>query len=122
MLQSMSRAHKQAKLMAIICISAFVVLNAVFYFLLSDMYFESHRQVLPGKGSVSTFSPAEMTAVRIAFAEFSGVIAITAFCAGVWTRVTAHLLTTLLGVLTLVACYSSFTHDVTNVLGVTLLL
>jgi len=121
MLGAMSSGREQTKVMAIICIVAFVVLNAAFYFL-SAMYFDSHRQVLPGKGSVPTFSPAEMTAVRIAFAEFTGVIAIATFCAGIWVRATSHVLTTLLGVLTLVACYSSFTHDVTNVLGVTLLI
>ena len=120
MLGSMSSGHEQTKRMAIICIGAFVALNAAFYFL-SDSYFDSHRQILPGKGSVPTFSLAEMTAVRISFAVFAGAIAVAAFCAGVWTRVT-HVLTTLLGAITLVAGYAAFTHGLTDVLGVTLLI
>jgi len=120
MLGSMSSSHEQTKRMAIICIGAFVALNAAFYFL-SDSYFDSHRQILPGKGSVPTFSLAEMTAVRISFAVFAAAIAMAAFFAGIWTRATAHVLTALLGAITLVASYSSFSHDLTQVLGVTLL-
>src|SRR6185369_14272535 len=96
MLGSMSSSHEQTKRMAIICIGAFVALNAAFYFL-SDSYFDSHRQILPGKGSVPTFSLAEMTAVRISFAVFAAAIAMAAFFAGIWTQATAHLLTALLG-------------------------
>ncbi len=117
----MSTGHEQAKRIAILCIVAFVAANVVFY-VLSNSYFDSHRQILPGKGSVPTFSPEEMTAVRIAFAVFAGVTAAAAFLAGSWTRSTAHLLTALLGAATLVASYGSFTHDLTKVLGVTLLI
>jgi len=121
MLGPMSTGHEQAKRMAIICIPAFIALNAAFYFL-SDSYFDSHRQVLPGKGSVPTFSPEEMRAVCIWFAAFAGAVAIAAFFGGIWARVTSHVLTALLGAITLVASYGSFSHDLTKVLGVTLLI
>src|SRR5512143_3175053 len=119
MLLTMSSAHEQTKRIAILCIVAFVAANVVFY-VLSNSYFDSHRQILPGKGSVPTFSPEEMTAVRIWFAVFAGATSVAAFCAGIWTRATSHVLTTLLGAITLVASYGSFTHDLTKVLGVTL--
>ncbi len=117
----MSVAHEQTKRIAILCIVAFVATNVVFYWL-SHNYFEPHLQVLLGKGSVPTVSPEEVTAVRLSFAVFAGAGAGAAFLAGIWTRVTAHLLTALLGVLTLVASYGSFSHDLTKVLGVTLLI
>jgi hypothetical protein len=122
MLGPMSTGHEQTKRIAILCIIAFVAANAVFYFL-SDSYFASHRQVVPGKGSVPAFSPEQVTAVRTWFGVFTGTVAVAAFLAGVWTRVTAHLLTALLGALTLTACAGAFFHtELTKVLGATLLI
>ena len=117
----MSSAHEQTKRIAILCVVAFVAANAAFY-VLSKSYFDSHRQVLPGKGSVPTFSPEEMTAVRSWFAVFAGVTSVAAFFAGIWARVTSHVLTALLGAIALVLSYLSFTYGLTNVLGVALLI
>jgi len=121
MLGPMSTGLEQTKRMAIICIGAFVALNAAFYFL-SDSYFDSHRQVLPGKGSVPTFSPAEMTAVRISFAVFVGVTSVATFFAGIRARVTSHVLTTVLGAIAFGFSYLSFSFGLTKVLGVTILI
>lgn len=120
MLRAMSTDNEQNKGVAIICVVAFLAANAAFYFL-SDSYFDSHRQIVVGKGSVPTFSPDEMTAVRISFAVFAGVIAVTSFFAGIRARLTGHLLPLLLGAIHLVASVASFNHGL-KVLGVTLLL
>ena len=116
----MSGPHEQTKRIAILCAVAFLAANVVFYFL-SDSYFDSHRQIIPGKGSVPTFSPEAMTSVRIAFAGFAGVVALAAFFAGIRARLTAHLLMPVLGALTLTASVASFAHtEMTMVLGTTL--
>jgi len=110
MLGPMSGPHQRIKRIASLCAGAFGAVNGVFN-RLSNSYFDSTRPI----------SPEALMSVRISFAVFAGAIAVAAFCAGVWTRVT-HVLTTLLGAITLVAGYAAFTHGLTDVLGVTLLI
>ncbi len=121
MLSAMPTAHgEQTKRMAILCVGAFVVLNAAFY-VLSGSYFDSHRELVPGLGSVSTFSPDQMTHVRITFAVFSGVVAAFGFAAGLAPRRIGHLIPVLLGAIHLAACIAAFSKHAPAVLGMTLL-
>jgi hypothetical protein len=116
MLGAMSNAQEQTKRMAILCASAFLALNAAFY-VLSDSYFDSHRQLVAGV-SVPSYSPEQITHVRTMFAVFSGVVAACGFAAGIWTRVTGHLVPLLLGACYLVSSISLFRSDAPGVLWV----
>ena len=116
----MSTAHEQTQRTAIICAGAFVALNAVFY-VLSGSYFDSHRQVVPGVGSMPAYSPEQMTHVRMTFAMFSGVVAVFGFAAGIRARAIGHLIPLLLGAAHLVAGVVAFSHEAPAVLGTTLL-
>lgn len=118
MLVAMSTAHEQNKRIAILCAGAFVALNAVFYFL-SGSYFDSHRELVGGV-SVPSYSPERMMQVRTTFAVFSGVIAASSFAAGIWPRVTGHLIALLLGLGHLGGGVLAFTRDATLVVDVTL--
>ena len=115
----MSTDHGQTTRKAIICITALGALNAVFYFL-SASYFDSHRQIVGGV-SVPSYSPEQMTQVRMNFAVFSGVVAAFALAGWIWARRVGHLLPVLLGAFALVAGIGAFRHDAPTVLWVTLL-
>jgi len=116
----MSTAQEQTKYMAILCASAFLVLNAGFY-VLSGGYFETHKEIVTGVGSVSSYSPAQMMQVRIAFAELTGIVAVFGFVASLRARVMGHLIPMLLGATHLVAGVAAFWHGAPGVLGMTLL-
>lgn len=115
----MPTAREQATRMAIICAAAFFVSNAAFY-VLSIGYFDSHREIVAGVGSVLSYSPAEMMHVRTTFAVFSGVVAVFGFLAGIWPRVVGHLIPLLLSAFHLAAGVAAFSHNLPSVLGVTL--
>ncbi len=115
----MSTAPQPALRIAILCVAAFLGLNAVF-FLLSGSYFEGHRELVAGVSQPS-YSPTQMTHVRVTFAVFSGVIAAFAFLAGLLPRVLGHLIPVLLGAVDLVASGFAFAHELPGVLGMTLL-
>jgi hypothetical protein len=115
----MPTAHGQTKYMAIICAGAFVALNAAFYFL-SGGYFDSHREIAAGV-SVPSYSPEQMTHVRMTFAVLSGVMGASCFFAWLRAHEIGHLIPTLLGAVHLVAAASAFSHGTTKVLGMTLL-
>lgn len=115
----MSTALESIKRMAILGTGPFIVLNVVFY-VLSGSYFDSHRQIVPGLGSVPSYSPEQMTHVRMTFAAFSGIVAVAGFFAGIRPRLTGHLLALLLGALHLLAGVAAFWHEL-RVLGMTLI-
>jgi len=115
----MSTAHEPTRRIAILCVAAFLGLNVVFY-VLSGSYFDSHRELIAGVSQPS-FSPEQMTHVRVTFAVFSGVIAGFAFLAGLSPRVIGHAIPVLLGAVYLVASVSAFAHELPAVLGMTLL-
>jgi hypothetical protein len=117
----MSTAPGQTKYMAILCTGAFLVLNAGFY-VLSAGYFETHKEIVAGVGSMSSYSPAQMMQVRIAFAAFTGIVAAFGFIASLQARVMGHLIPVLLGVAHLVGSVAAFQHGAPSVLGMTLLL
>lgn len=119
MLAAMSTAHEPTKHIAILCGAAFLGLNVVF-FLLSNSYFDSHRELVAGVSQPS-YSPAQMAHVRVTFAVFSGVVAAFGFVAGLRPRVVGHLIPLLLGAVDLVASFAAFGHAAPAVLGMTLL-
>jgi hypothetical protein len=116
----MPTAPEPLKRMAIICVVAFVVANVAFYFM-SASYFDSHRQVVPGLGSMPSYSPAEMSHVRTMFAVFTGVVAAFGFAASLRGRLVGHVLPVLFGVAHLVGCVAAFIGNAPAVLGMTLL-
>jgi hypothetical protein len=120
MLWAMSTAPAPIPRIAILTVGAFVALNVAFYFL-SGSYFESHREIVAGVGSMPSYSPAQMTHVRLTFALFSGIVAVWGFAAAVWPRVVGHLIPTLLGVGHLAGAVAAFTHGAPSVVGMTLL-
>jgi hypothetical protein len=119
MLLAMSTAHEPTKRIAIVCVAAFLGLNVVFY-LLSNSYFDGHRELVAGVSQPS-YSPDQMTHVRVTFAVFSGIVAAFGFVAGIRPRVIGHLLPVLLGLVDLVAGGAAFVHNLPGVLGMTLL-
>jgi hypothetical protein len=84
------------------CAGAVVGLNIVFY-ILSASYFDSHREIITGVGSVSSYSPAQMTTVRISFAVLSVIVAAGLFAAWLRPRLIGHLLPVLFGITLVVA-------------------
>jgi len=106
--------------MAIICVAAFVVVNVAFYFM-SASYFESQRQVVPGLGSMPSYSPADMAHVRNMFAVFTGVVAALGLVAGLQARIVGHLLPVLFGVAHLIAAVAAFAYSAPAVVGMTLM-
>jgi hypothetical protein len=104
--------------MAIIWVGAFALVNAAFYFL-SGNYFDSHREIVNGASRL-TYSPEQMTHVRMTFAVFAGVVAACGFTAGIRPRAVGHLLAVLLGACHLVAGVAAFLQDL-RVVGTTLL-
>jgi hypothetical protein len=113
-------ASEQLKRMAIVCVSAFVLVNIAFY-LMSGSYFASHREIVVGVGSVATYTPEMATQVRTMFAVFAGVVAAFGFVAGLEPRKIGHLIPVLLGLADLGGAFGAFTHDTPAVLGMTLL-
>jgi len=119
MLLAMSTAHAPARRIALLCGAGFLGLNLVFY-LLSSSYFDGHRELVAGISQPS-YSPDQMTHVRVTFAVFSGIVAAFAFAAGLRPRVIGHLLPVLLGAVDLVSSAAAFSHNLPGVLGMTLL-
>jgi hypothetical protein len=116
----MPAASEQIKRMAIVCVTAFVLVNVAFY-LMSGSYFASHREIVVGVGSVATYTPELAMHVRMTFVVFSGVVAAFGFVAGLEPRKVGHLLPVLLGLADLAGAVGAFTHDAPAVVGVTLL-
>jgi hypothetical protein len=112
--------RRSITLMAILCIAAFILVNVAFYFL-SNSYFESHRDIIAGVGPTSSYGPAQIKHVRIAFVVFSGVVAIAGFAAGLLPRIVGHALPVLLGAVNLVAGIAAFAHELSGALTATLL-
>jgi hypothetical protein len=121
MLRAMSNAPVQPSRLAIVAAVAFVGANLAFY-VLSSGYFDSHRQVVPGVGTVPSFSPTQMQNVRVAFAVFSAIVAGAGFLGALRARVIGHLLPVVLGAAHLVAAVGAFSRGLPGVLGVTLLI
>lgn len=119
MLPTMSTALESIKRMAILGTGPFIVLNVVFY-VLSGFYFGSHRQIVAGVGSVPSYSPEQMTHIRMTFAAFLGIVAAAGSFAGTQPRLAGHLLALLLGAIHLAAGGAAFWHGL-RVLGITLL-
>jgi len=114
----MSTAQEPTRRIALLCVAAFLALNVVFY-LLSSSYFDSHRELVAGVSQPS-FSPAQMTHVRVTFAVFSGIVAVFAFLAGLWPRAVGHLIPALLSAVDLIAGVAAFAYGSPGVVGVTL--
>jgi hypothetical protein len=119
MLAAMSTAHEPTKRMAILCVAAFLALNVVF-FILSNSYFDSHRELVAGISQPS-YSPDQMMHVRVTFAAFSGIVAAFGFVAGLKPRLIGHVIPVLLGAVDLIAGIAAFAHELPAVLGMTLL-
>jgi hypothetical protein len=113
-------ASEQIKRMAIVCVTAFALVNLAFY-LMSGSYFASHREIVVGVGSVATYTPEMAAHVRTMFAVFSGVVAAFGFVAGLEPRKVGHLIPVLLGLADLAGAVGAFSHDTPAVLGMTLL-
>jgi hypothetical protein len=77
----------------VIAVVAFVIVNAVFYFL-SGSYFDAHR---------GEYSPQRMTDVRVTFAFASAVVTVVSVLAGLHRRIGPHMLATVLGLGTIVS-------------------
>lgn len=118
MLWAMSPTPPPVLRVALICVAAFVVSNAVFYFL-SGSYFESHRQIING-AMVPVYTPELSMHVRLTFVVLCAVLAVAAFAASIWTRIVGHGLPVLLAVVYLVAGFASFASDAPTVVGITL--
>src|SRR4051812_50206746 len=82
-------------------LGAAVALNVAF-FVLSMSYFESHTELVNGV-LVPSYSPAQMTSVRIAFAVFSAVVAAAGAVAAMKPRTAGHVLAALFGAPDLIA-------------------
>jgi hypothetical protein len=119
----MPSASESAKRIAIIAVACFVVANLAFY-VLSTSYFESHRTFSTATQTMaSTFTPAQITTVRMSFALFSAIVAIASVLAGVWTRAIGHAIPVVLGVLYLVAAVAAIRNgNVTTALPATLII
>jgi len=120
MLKAMSTAPGHPARMAILCGVAFVAVNAFFYFL-SDSYFDSHHQIVNG-ATVPSFSPDQVTHIRVVFGGITAVIAGVSFAAGLAPRVLGHLLPTGLGVCNLVGGIAGVSSRLPSVLGATLIM
>ena len=102
--------YSRAKRFAAYSVIGFVVAYAAFY-LLSDSYFASHQDIVPGQGKVAAFSAAQIAQIRVAFSVFAGVIAVASFLAGTAPRLVGHLIPLGLGALHLVfGFYAARSH------------
>lgn len=120
MLWAMSPAPSPIPRIAILTVIAYVALNVAFY-LMSGSYFDSHREVVAGVGSMPAYSADQAMHVRTMFAVFSGVVAVFAFAAAIRPRVIGHLIPVLLAAGYLVGAVAGFTHNAPGVVGMTLL-
>ncbi len=118
----MTNAAGQAKRFAIYSVIGFLAAYSAFY-LLSDSYFASHQNIVPGVGKIAAFTPAQIAQIRVAFGVFAGVIAAASFVAGTAPRLVGHLLALGLGALHLVfGCYAATRSNATAALWVSLLI
>jgi hypothetical protein len=101
-------------------LGAAIALNVAFY-VLSMSYFESHTELVNGVLAPS-YSPDQMTKVRIAFAVFSAVVAAAGAIAALQPRRAGHVLAALFGVLDLVAAIRGLSVNMPGVIVVTLVL
>jgi hypothetical protein len=119
MLRAMSNAPEKAQRLAIIAVIAFLAVNVMF-FLLSNSYFDSHRQMVPGVGSMPAFSPDQISTIRISFAAFSFIVVGAGVLGAMWPRVIGHAIPLVLGAAHLISAVVAFRHDATAVLWVML--
>jgi len=125
MLVAMPTADSKASTaqMLISCAIAFVVLNVFFYFM-SIGYFDSHRSLgaAAAAGSVSSYTPAQMTQVRVAFGVFTAVMAATTILGWLRPSRVGHAIAALFGAFYLIASIPAFVRGAPAVLGVTWLI
>lgn len=119
MLFAMSTAPGQPMRMAILCGVVLVAVNAFFYFL-SGGYFDSHHQIV-GAATVPSFSPDQVTHIRIVFGMITAAIAAVSFVAGLAPREVGHLVPAVLGVCNLVGGVAALFSSLPRTLGMTLL-
>lgn len=96
-----------------IVITAVLILNVAFYFL-SSMYFDDR---------VKRFGPisdADMMAVRMAFAVFTGSVGIASIISTLAPRELGHGIASLAGLGSLYAAYGAYSRDMPGVLTVAL--
>jgi hypothetical protein len=117
----MSTASAHIKLTAIVSALAFVVVNAMFY-VFSVSYFDAHHQIEAGK-MVAMFTPAQITVIRLSFALFTSIVAVTGVLGQMWPRAIGHGIPVVIGLGYIVAAFAAFAHGgVTTALPVTLLI
>lgn len=109
----------QPQRIAIIAAISFVGANLAFY-VLSGSYFDSHHQVVPGAGTMPSFSPEQVMNIRLSFAMFAGVCGVLGFFAAILPRATGHLLPLVLAALQLAGAVGAFVHNTPAVLWTTL--
>ncbi|HEX7836451.1 MAG TPA: hypothetical protein VF469_03260 [Kofleriaceae bacterium] len=114
----MPTAPGQPERMAILCGVALVAVNALFYFL-SDSYVDSHHQIVGG-ASVPSFSPDQVTHIRVVFGAITAVVAAVGFVAGLAPREVGHVLPAVLGLCNLAGGIAALFSSQPGVLGVTL--
>ena len=103
---------------ALSCAGAFVAVNAAFYFL-SAGYFDSHTQVVPGAGTLPSYSAEQMMQVRVSFAIFAAVVTGFAFVATLKPREIGHLLPVPFGLVFLISAFPALMSSSPPVLGMT---
>src|SRR3954453_18212974 len=106
MLAAMPPADSKASTAQIVisCAIAFVVLNVFFYFM-STGYFDSHRALGAGAaaGAISSYTPAQMTHVRVAFGIFTAVMAVAAIIGWLRPSQVGHAIASLFGAFYIIA-------------------
>jgi len=107
--------------LAISCAAAFVLVN-VFFYVMSAGYFDSHREVVAGVGTASSYSPAQMTHVRVVFAILAAVVAAVAFVSVLKPRELGHLIPIPFGLIYVVSAFPALASSKPPVLGISLLL
>jgi hypothetical protein len=98
----MTPPRSRAPQAAIVCGIAFAVVYGLFLFL-SGSYFETHREIVPGAGSVAAFSPEQISHIRVVFAVVTAVLTGATFLAWMQPRNFGHLLAVLLAIGELIA-------------------
>jgi hypothetical protein len=120
MLSAMPTVDLRTKIkpMALSCAGAFVLANALFYFL-SASYFDSHTELVPGAGTMPSYSSAQMMQVRVSFAILAAVVAGVAFVATIKPREVGHLLPVPFGLVFLGSAVPALMSSSPPVLGMT---